>query len=49
MTEEEKQKHIKAAEIKQNNEAWHLPHPIWTEKEVKDVKITHLTPSTFGD
>ena len=26
-----------------------MPHPIWTEKEVHDVKITHLTPSTYGD
>ena len=26
-----------------------LPHPIWTEEEVTNVKITHKTPVGFID
>ncbi|EGR28896.1 hypothetical protein IMG5_166890 [Ichthyophthirius multifiliis] len=49
MTDEEKQRKAQAAQEIIQKETWHMPHPIWTENEVKDVKITHLQPSTIGD
>ena len=29
--------------------SWTLPHPKWSEEELKNVKIDHKTPKTFGD
>lgn len=26
-----------------------MPHPVWTEQEVKTVHVTHLDPANLGD
>ncbi|KAL4481342.1 hypothetical protein ABPG72_010495 [Tetrahymena utriculariae] len=49
MTPEEKQKEVEKKQQILKNGQWTMPHPVWTEQEVKDVSITHLEPANFGD
>lgn len=42
LTEEQKKKEVKVKEEILNSGKWTMPHPVWTEEEVKKVDITHL-------
>lgn len=48
-TDEERKSELRSKEEILKTGKWTMPHPQWSEQEVKNVSITHLEPANLGD